>query len=94
MWLFGNFFLFIIFKFYSIRPQSLREKNEDSRVCTSVIPGIPQITIGNDKSFTYDYVFDQQTQQETIYDQCVRELVDGTFDGYNATVLAYGQVNF
>uniref|UniRef100_A0A915E976 Kinesin-like protein n=1 Tax=Ditylenchus dipsaci TaxID=166011 RepID=A0A915E976_9BILA len=74
-----------------IRPQGSREKAEQSRVCTSVIPGVPQVTIGDDRSFTYDYVFDQQTTQPTIYEQCVKELVEGTFDGYNATVLAYGQ---
>ncbi|KAI1713253.1 kinesin motor domain-containing protein [Ditylenchus destructor] len=74
-----------------IRPQSSREKAEQSRVCTSVIPGVPQITIGDDRSFTYDHVFDRDTTQATIYDKCVNDLVAGTFDGYNATVLAYGQ---
>ncbi|KAB7501765.1 Kinesin-like protein KIF21A [Armadillidium nasatum] len=31
------------------------------------------------------------TQQEDVYATCVENLVDGCFDGYNATVLAYGQ---
>ncbi|KAI1708492.1 kinesin motor domain-containing protein [Ditylenchus destructor] len=74
-----------------IRPQSSREKAEQSRVCTYVVPGVPQITIGDDRSFTYDHVFDRDTTQATIYDKCVHDLVAGTFDGYNATVLAYGQ---
>lgn len=74
-----------------IRPQGNREKLEGSRVCTSVIPGEPQVTIGTDRSFTYDYVFDQATQQIEIYNSCIDKLVDGLFNGFNATVLAYGQ---
>ncbi|KIH55136.1 kinesin motor domain protein, partial [Ancylostoma duodenale] len=74
-----------------IRPQGNREKLEGSRVCTSVIPGEPQVTIGTDRSFTYDHVFDQATQQHEIYDSCIEKLVNGLFDGFNATVLAYGQ---
>ncbi|KAK5978761.1 Kinesin motor domain-containing protein [Trichostrongylus colubriformis] len=74
-----------------IRPQGNREKLEGSRVCTSVIPGEPQVTIGTDRSFTYDHVFDQATQQSEIYDSCIDKLVNGLFDGFNATVLAYGQ---
>ncbi|KAI1720900.1 kinesin motor domain-containing protein [Ditylenchus destructor] len=74
-----------------IRPQSAKEKAEKACVCTSVVPGVPQVVIGNDRAFTYDHVFDIDTAQETIYEQCVNNLVSGTFSGYNATVLAYGQ---
>ncbi|VDL70027.1 unnamed protein product [Nippostrongylus brasiliensis] len=74
-----------------IRPQGNREKLEGSRVCTSVVPGEPQVTIGTDRSFTYDHVFDQATQQHEIYQSCIQNLVHGLFDGFNATVLAYGQ---
>lgn len=44
-----------------------------------------------DKSFTFDYVFDQESSQEEIYAKCVHDLVEACFGGYNATVLAYGQ---
>ncbi|NP_001360493.1 Kinesin-like protein klp-12 [Caenorhabditis elegans] len=74
-----------------IRPQGNREKLEGSRVCTSVLPNDPQVTIGGDRSFTYDHVFDMPTLQYVVYESCVEKLVDGLFDGYNATVLAYGQ---
>ena len=49
--------------------------------------------LGKDKAFTYDFVFDLDTWQEHIYTTCVRRLVEGCFEGYNATVLAYGQVS-
>jgi kinesin family protein 4/21/27 len=62
------------------------------RVCTNVTPGEPQVTLGSDKSFTYDYVFDMNAQQEDVYHTSVEALVNGSLEGYNATVLAYGQV--
>lgn len=56
-------------------------------------PGEPQITLSSERSFTYDYVFDTDCDQEDVYNTCVRKLVDGALEGYNATVLAYGQVS-
>ncbi|KAJ8673462.1 hypothetical protein QAD02_004724 [Eretmocerus hayati] len=61
------------------------------RVCTQVPPGEPQVFLGPDKAFTYDYVFDMGSDQSSIYETCVAHLVEGALDGYNATVLAYGQ---
>lgn len=61
------------------------------RICTQVPPGEPQVFLGPDKAFTYDYVFDTLINQSTIYETCVTRLVDGTLNGYNATVFAYGQ---
>lgn len=75
-----------------IRPQIARELIEMCRVCTSVTPDEPQVWLGSDKAFTYDYVFDMGTTQSQVYDACVSGLIEGCFDGYNATVLAYGQV--
>lgn len=57
------------------------------------MPGEPQVVLGKDKSFTYDYVFDMDTQQEAIYSHCTEKLIDGCFEGYNATIFAYGQVS-
>lgn len=74
-----------------IRPLIERELEDNSQVCTTVFPNEHQICIGDDKTFTYDYVFDQDSKQSTIYDLCVKNLVEGCFSGYNATVLAYGQ---
>ncbi|KAH0618753.1 hypothetical protein JD844_018209 [Phrynosoma platyrhinos] len=75
-----------------IRPQMPKEKIEGCHICTSVTPGEPQVLLGKDKAFTYDFVFDLNTWQEQIYTTCVSKLVEGCFEGYNATVLAYGQV--
>ncbi|XP_074078425.1 kinesin-like protein KIF21B isoform X5 [Macrotis lagotis] len=74
-----------------IRPQLSKEKIEGCHICTSVTPGEPQVLLGKDKAFTYDFVFDLDTWQEQIYTACVGKLIEGCFEGYNATVLAYGQ---
>ncbi|XP_072922361.1 kinesin-like protein KIF21A isoform X4 [Hemitrygon akajei] len=74
-----------------IRPQLAKEKIEGCHICTSVIPGEPQVVLGKDKAFTFDFVFDMETQQEEVYLKCVEKLIDGCLEGYNATVLAYGQ---
>ncbi|XP_011860622.1 PREDICTED: kinesin-like protein KIF21A isoform X3 [Vollenhovia emeryi] len=74
-----------------IRPQVAREVIDMCRICTQVPQGEPQVFLGPDKAFTYDYVFDTPVNQGTIYETCVRRLVEGALDGYNATVFAYGQ---
>ncbi|XP_052893496.1 kinesin-like protein KIF21B isoform X2 [Anopheles moucheti] len=74
-----------------IRPQIPRELIDMCRVCTQVTPGEPQVLLGSDKAFTFDYVFDMSTTQVSVYNNCIEKLVDGALQGYNATVLAYGQ---
>ncbi|XP_061815741.1 kinesin-like protein KIF21A isoform X2 [Nerophis lumbriciformis] len=74
-----------------IRPQLAREKIEGCHICTYVMPGEPQVFLGKDKAFTYDYVFDINSQQDAIYSHCTERLIEGCFEGYNATIFAYGQ---
>uniref|UniRef100_A0A7N8XSV0 Kinesin family member 21B n=1 Tax=Mastacembelus armatus TaxID=205130 RepID=A0A7N8XSV0_9TELE len=74
-----------------IRPQMAKEKIEGCHVCTLVTPGEPQVLLGKDKAFTYDFMFDVDSEQHHIYQACVHKLIEGCFEGYNATVFAYGQ---
>ncbi|XP_062402973.1 kinesin-like protein KIF21A isoform X2 [Sardina pilchardus] len=74
-----------------IRPQLAREKIEGCHICTFVTPAEPQVMLGKDKAFTYDYVFDMDSQQDAIYANCTEKLIEGCFEGYNATIFAYGQ---
>uniref|UniRef100_A0A8C0URN1 Kinesin family member 4A n=1 Tax=Cyanistes caeruleus TaxID=156563 RepID=A0A8C0URN1_CYACU len=73
------------------RPLVPKETSEGCRMCLSFVPGEPQVVVGNDKAFTYDYVFDPSVEQEEVFNTAVSPLVRGIFKGYNATVLAYGQ---
>ncbi|XP_031717595.1 kinesin-like protein KIF21B isoform X5 [Anarrhichthys ocellatus] len=74
-----------------IRPQMAKEKIEGCHVCTLVTPGEPQVLLGKDKAFTYDFVFDIDSEQQQIHEACVHKLIEGCLEGYNATVFAYGQ---
>jgi len=74
-----------------IRPQLSREIIDACKICTFKTPGEPQAWIGSDKSFTYDYVFDTASTQDEVYIDTTKSLIEGCFEGYNATVLAYGQ---
>ncbi|XP_066502729.1 kinesin family member 4 [Hoplias malabaricus] len=73
------------------RPLVPKEISEGCQTCLTFVPGEPQVVVGNDKAFTYDYVFDPTTEQEEVYNAAVSPLLAGLFKGYNATVLAYGQ---
>ncbi|MCO5595992.1 hypothetical protein L7F22_050044 [Adiantum nelumboides] len=75
-----------------VRPLIAVERLQGCKDCVSITPGEPQVHIGN-CSYTYDHVYGSTaTPSERIFDDCVLPLVDGLFNGYNATVLAYGQV--
>uniref|UniRef100_A0A8C9TS50 Kinesin family member 4 n=1 Tax=Scleropages formosus TaxID=113540 RepID=A0A8C9TS50_SCLFO len=73
------------------RPLVVKEISEGCQNCLTFVPGEPQVIVGNDKAFTYDYVFDPLTEQEEVFNTAVSPLLSGFFKGYNATVLAYGQ---
>ncbi|CAF2143992.1 BnaAnng07930D [Brassica napus] len=74
-----------------IRPLIGDERLQGCKDCVTVVPGKPQVQIGS-HSFTFDHVYGSSGSPSTdMYEQCAAPLVDGLFQGYNATVLAYGQ---
>lgn len=53
---------------------------------------VVQVQIGT-HSFTFDHVYGSTgSPSSAMFEECIAPLVDGLFQGYNATVLAYGQV--
>ncbi|KAK7386413.1 hypothetical protein VNO78_26631 [Psophocarpus tetragonolobus] len=74
-----------------VRPLIVDERQQGCIECVSVTPGKPQVQIGS-HSFTFDYVYGNGGSPSVhMFEECVAPLVDGLFQGYNATVLAYGQ---
>ncbi|VFQ86841.1 unnamed protein product [Cuscuta campestris] len=74
-----------------IRPLIGDEKLQGCKDCVTVVNGKPQVAIGS-HSFTFDHVYGSMgSTPSSMYEECVAPLVDGLFQGYNATVLAYGQ---
>ncbi|ORX53097.1 kinesin-domain-containing protein [Hesseltinella vesiculosa] len=74
-----------------VRPLTEKEQLTNCTECVSFIPNEPQILIGTDKSFTFDYVFDTVTPQDDVYTSAAKPLLDKFLEGFNATILAYGQ---
>lgn len=48
-------------------------------------------SIANYHNFTFDYVYDQNSTQEEVYEHSGKPAVLSVLEGYNATLLAYGQ---
>jgi hypothetical protein len=68
-----------------------REKLHQHQPCVKISQETSQIVIGKDKIFSFDYVIPPKTCQAELYESCVKNLVNSLFEGYNATVFAYGQ---
>ncbi|OIW09457.1 hypothetical protein TanjilG_22731 [Lupinus angustifolius] len=74
-----------------VRPLISEEKLQGCKDCVTVVSGKPQVQIGA-RSFTFDHVYGSTASPSSaMFEECVASLVDGLFQGYNATVLAYGQ---
>ncbi|KAK6939637.1 Kinesin motor domain [Dillenia turbinata] len=74
-----------------IRPLIGDERLQGCKDCVTVIPGRPQVQLGA-HSFTFDHVYGSTASPSSaMFEDCVAPLVEGLFQGYNATVLAYGQ---
>ncbi|XP_018429368.1 PREDICTED: kinesin-like protein KIF3C [Nanorana parkeri] len=43
------------------------------------------------KTFTFDAVYDAGSKQTDLYDETVRPLIDSVLQGFNGTIIAYGQ---
>ena len=63
----------------------------DKKYGRIVIPTFQAKETDNKKEFTFDTVYDEFDSQDDIYIKSIVPLIDGLFNGLNATVLAYGQ---
>lgn len=85
-----------------MRPLQPKEQIEKCRECIHVDSSMAQVNVSKTRGFRFDFAFDKDStqvcwtfflyhMQALVYDTCVKQLVDGVFQGYNATVFAYGQ---
>ncbi|XP_013410614.1 kinesin-like protein KIF27 isoform X2 [Lingula anatina] len=74
-----------------VRPLLPKEKLGGEQLCVKFPPGKNQLVVGKDRAFTFDHVFNPKISQDDVYQTCVDSLVKSCFEGYNATVFAYGQ---
>ena len=64
------------------RPLVDKERNEGCCECLHFLPDVPQVTIGKNKTFTYDYVFNSKHNHANVY-SAIRPLIKGVFKGNN-----------
>ena len=63
------------------RPLVDKEEMEGCQCCIQFVKDEPQLVVGKDKAFTYDFVFKPDVDQSVVYDDSVRPLVQGLFKG-------------
>ncbi|XP_037091354.1 LOW QUALITY PROTEIN: osmotic avoidance abnormal protein 3-like [Pollicipes pollicipes] len=80
------------------RPMNGREKKLDCEVVVFMDDSVMQVSIINPgdknappKTFTFDGVYYMDSITENIYKDMAYPLVEGTLEGYNGTIFAYGQ---
>lgn len=68
-----------------VRPLASKEFQQGGKISLS-INSPASISIASHKTFTYDAVFDSQTDQDSLYHSVSTSLLESFVDGYNATV--------
>ncbi|XP_043492281.1 kinesin-like protein KIN-7N [Polistes fuscatus] len=46
-----------------------------------------------DGGFNFDHIFDESTSNKDVFDTVVKPIVDAAVNGFNGTVIAYGQTS-
>ena len=69
-----------------VRPLASQElSQEGGNEAVVTCHGSREVRLG-DRRFTYDSVFNQQTEQDELYASVAPPLLEGVLEGYNATV--------
>lgn len=74
-----------------VRPLIPKEILHNHESCITALPEDKRVTLGHDRHFHFDFVFEETAAQEDVYAACVQPLIEAFFQGFNATVFAYGQ---
>ncbi len=77
------------------RPLNTREKNLNCKVIVSMDASCGQVSLAKPdsddppKSFTFDGVYDMESNTKQIYEDLVFSIIESVLEGYNGTVFAY-----
>ncbi|XP_036836744.1 kinesin-like protein kif7 isoform X2 [Oncorhynchus mykiss] len=74
-----------------VRPLLPKELLHRHESCMTADPEQRRVTLGHDRHFHCDFLFEENSCQEEVYAVCVQPLIEAFFQGFNATVFAYGQ---
>ncbi|KAJ1496267.1 Kif3b protein [Baffinella frigidus] len=81
------------------RPMSRKEVEDARNRIVEMNDGTGEVTVKNPeadprepaKPFTFDNVYDWNSNQEIVFEQTAQPIIDSVLTGYNGTVFAYGQ---
>lgn len=73
-----------------VRPMIPKEIANNENSCVE-FNGKQEIILAKERNYKFDHVFRDNSPQAEVYQACVKELILGCFEGYNAAILAYGQ---
>ena len=76
------------------RPLVPKEVSEGCDQCLQFIKGAQQVILGNNKAFTYDFVFSPASPQSDVYDNSVKQLVNGIFKGTHLVTTSFDKFVF
>ncbi|XP_061622093.1 kinesin-like protein kif7 isoform X2 [Phyllopteryx taeniolatus] len=74
-----------------VRPLLPKELLHCHESCITVDPELQRVTLGHDRHFLCDFLFEETCCQDEVYSMSVQPLIEAFFQGFNATVFAYGQ---
>lgn len=80
-----------------LRPKNAEELSSDSDLtdCVELIPELKRLKLRKNnwsaESYRFDAVFTESASQKRIYDDVAKPVVESVLNGYNGTVMAYGQ---
>ncbi len=80
-----------------VRPPNAREASGagQTRKCVSIPPNSNCVMLNSkpeNKAFTFDYAADEFVSQESMFAEVGQPIVQSCLEGYNGTILCYGQV--
>ena len=76
-----------------VRPLSQRETNNNVKNIILVDKNKLNLINPEDnksKDFQYDHIYDRETNQQDIYNNVGKKIIDHAFNGYNCCIFAYG----
>lgn len=81
------------------RPLNEKEQLQSKNICVDFSEDRKSTKInsqyenGEDLTFTFDHIFPPNSTQEEVYNAAALPIIESIFQGFNGTVLAYGQTS-
>jgi kinesin family member 5 len=81
------------------RPLNQKEKDMNEKMCIEFGPDLKTVSIKSlyegmtPLSFNFDRVFNSDSLQKDVYEVAARPIVESVLEGFNGTVLTYGQTS-